>query len=208
MSILAPFVVLQILLTVLLAALLWSVHRRVRKGQFFRYRAWAWLSVCVFLAAGTLALALPRGSGTSLLAVDLASILVICLGLVLMLFDRYQQAEHALSVSMLHGRRVTEENAAFQTEIDQRRTMEQALRESESRYRAVVEDQAELICRFTGDTTITLVNDAYCRYFGRTKEDLVGRSFMELIPGPTTSGCAGTSTRSLPSGPAASSSTG
>ena len=26
------------------------------------------------------------------------------------------------------------------------------------------------------------MNDAYCRYFGRSKEDLVGRSFMELIP--------------------------
>jgi PAS domain-containing protein len=160
MSILAPFVVLQILLTVLLAALLWSVHRRVRQGQFFRYRAWAWLSVYVFLAAGTLALALPRGSGTLLLAVDLVSILVICLGLVLMLFDRYQQAEHALSVSVLHGRRVTEENAAFQAEIDERRQIEQALRESESRYRAVVEDQAELICRFGAGATITFVNDA------------------------------------------------
>ena len=55
-------------------------------------------------------------------------------------------------------------------------------RKGESRYRAVVEDQAELICRFAPSTTITFVNDAYCRYFGRAREDLLGRSFMELIP--------------------------
>jgi PAS domain S-box-containing protein len=179
---LSAFIVLQVLLTFSLAALLWSVHRRVRKGQFFRYWAWAWLSVGVFLAAGTLALSLPRGSGAPLLAVDLSSILIICLGLVLMLLDRYQQAEQALSVSVLHGRRVAEENLAFQAEIDERLKVEHALRESESRYRAVVEDQAELICRFGAGTTITFVNDAYCRYFGRAKEDLVGRSFMDLIP--------------------------
>ena len=71
---------------------------------------------------------------------------------------------------------------AFQAEIDERLKVEKALRESESRYRAVVEDQAELICRFGAGTIITFVNDAYCRYFGRTKEDLLGRSFMELIP--------------------------
>src|SRR5882672_2737078 len=171
------FVVLQLLLTGLLAALLWFLHARVRRGEFFQYWAWAWLSLAVFLAAGTLALALPRGAGAPLLVVDLASILIICLGLVLVLLDRYQQAEHALSMSVLHGRRVTEENLAFQAESDERLKAERAPRESESRYRAVVEDQAELICRFGAGETITFVNDAYCRYYGRTKEDLIGHSF-------------------------------
>ena len=40
----------------------------------------------------------------------------------------------------------------------------------------------DLICRYLPDGTITFVNDAYCRYFGRTREDLIGRSFIELIP--------------------------
>ena len=82
------------------------------------------------------------------------------------------------------GRKVTAENLALQAEIDERHKAEQALRESESRYRAVVEDQAELICRFRSDATITFVNQAYCRYFGRTREQLIGRNFMELIPLP------------------------
>ena len=184
MSSLTSFVVLQLVLTAFLAALLWSVHRRIRRDGPFHYGAWAWLSLALFVAAGTLALAVPRYSGTPLLGLDLASILIICLGVVQVLLDRYGEAQHALSMSVLHGRRVTAENVAFQAEIDERLRVEKALRESESRYRAVVEDQAELICRFGGGTTITFVNDAYCRYFGRTKDDLVGRSFMDLIPEP------------------------
>ena len=57
-----------------------------------------------------------------------------------------------------------------------------ALRESEARYRAIVEDQTELICRFLPDGTLTFVNEAYCRYFGRKREELVGSSFMLHIP--------------------------
>jgi PAS domain S-box-containing protein len=59
---------------------------------------------------------------------------------------------------------------------------EAALRASEERYREVVESQTDLICRFTPDLTLTFVNEAYCRYFGCTREQLIGRSFLELIP--------------------------
>ncbi|MGB2755670.1 MAG: PAS domain S-box protein [Phycisphaerae bacterium] len=57
-----------------------------------------------------------------------------------------------------------------------------ALRRSEAEYRAVVEHQAEFICRWLPDGRITFVNDAYCRYFGKRREELVGQSFMPLIP--------------------------
>jgi PAS domain S-box-containing protein len=57
-----------------------------------------------------------------------------------------------------------------------------ALRSSEERYREVVESQTDLICRYTPDTTLTFVNEAYCRYFGSTREELIGRRFLELIP--------------------------
>lgn len=64
---------------------------------------------------------------------------------------------------------------------DAKRQTEEALRESEARYRAVVEDQTELICRFRPDGTLTFVNDAYCRYFGQTREALMGRLFTPLV---------------------------
>ena len=57
-----------------------------------------------------------------------------------------------------------------------------ALKMSEARYRAIVEDQTELICRFLPDGTLTFVNEAYCRYFDKQREDLIGHSFMPLIP--------------------------
>jgi PAS domain S-box-containing protein len=49
------------------------------------------------------------------------------------------------------------------------RSLERALRSqrvSEARYRAIVEDQTELICRFEPDGTVTFVNEAFCRFFG------------------------------------------
>jgi PAS domain S-box-containing protein len=67
-------------------------------------------------------------------------------------------------------------------DITERKEAENALRTSEKRYRAIVEDQTELICRFSPDATLTFVNDAYCRYFGKTKEELLGFNFFDLIP--------------------------
>jgi len=60
----------------------------------------------------------------------------------------------------------------------------EALRDSEERYRSVVESQTELICRYLPDTTLTFVNDAYCRYFDKTQDELIGAKFLELIPEP------------------------
>lgn len=59
---------------------------------------------------------------------------------------------------------------------------EKSLRKSEERYRNVVETQRELVCRFLPDTTLTFVNDAYCRYFGRSRDELVGSRFIEFVP--------------------------
>lgn len=66
-------------------------------------------------------------------------------------------------------------------DIAERKRAENALRDSEARYRAVVEDQTELICRFLPDGSITFANDAYCRYFGLAREDAAGRSVFSLM---------------------------
>jgi PAS domain S-box-containing protein len=63
-----------------------------------------------------------------------------------------------------------------------RHQMDRRLEESEARYRAVVEDQTELICRFLPDGTLTFVNEAYCRYFGKRRQELTDHSFVPLIP--------------------------
>lgn len=56
---------------------------------------------------------------------------------------------------------------------------QQALELSERRYRAVVEDQSELIIRMLPDLTVTFVNNAYCRFFGRSPEQVLGHSVLE-----------------------------
>src|SRR4030095_12294578 len=67
-------------------------------------------------------------------------------------------------------------------DITERKQVEGELRESGERYRNVGETQTELICRNLPDTTLTFVNDAYCRYFGKRREELIGTKFLELIP--------------------------
>lgn len=72
-------------------------------------------------------------------------------------------------------------NEKLRMEIARRRHVEEMLRESEQRYRAVVENQTELICRFRPDYTVTFVNDALCTYFSKTSEELMGESFLPLV---------------------------
>jgi len=56
-------------------------------------------------------------------------------------------------------------------------SLTRALERSEARYRAIVEDQSELICRFLPDGTLTFVNEAFCRYFGHSRAELLGSSY-------------------------------
>lgn len=56
-----------------------------------------------------------------------------------------------------------------------------ALRESEQRYRGIVEDQIETIARLKLDGTFTFVNDAYCRYFGIPREELIGHNYHPVV---------------------------
>ncbi|MFW5730469.1 MAG: PAS domain S-box protein, partial [Desulfonatronovibrionaceae bacterium] len=68
----------------------------------------------------------------------------------------------------------------FEDITDQVRTR-QNLEIKEHQLREVVENQTELICRFLPDGTLTFVNEAYCRYFGKTRDELLGRRFTPLI---------------------------
>ncbi|CAG1005305.1 MAG: PAS domain S-box protein [Rhizobiaceae bacterium] len=54
-----------------------------------------------------------------------------------------------------------------------------ALAESEARYRNVVETQTEFIVRMRPDGKLTFVNDAYCRYHGRSREELLAPEWCE-----------------------------
>lgn len=66
-------------------------------------------------------------------------------------------------------------------EITSRIMAELALRDSERRYRSIVEGQLDLVCLIKPDSTLAFVNKAYCEFFGKSPEELIGKSFFSLI---------------------------
>jgi len=58
---------------------------------------------------------------------------------------------------------------------------QEALRESEERYRTIVEAQMELVCRFLPDGTLTFVNEAICQLLGQEREEIIGQNFYTYV---------------------------
>jgi PAS domain S-box-containing protein len=63
----------------------------------------------------------------------------------------------------------------------ERRQAERAVSESEKRFRAVVEDQTDMICRFKPDGLLTFVNEAFCRFHGKSVTELIGKNFFQTL---------------------------
>jgi PAS domain S-box-containing protein len=72
-------------------------------------------------------------------------------------------------------------NRKLEREIQERQQIEAELRASEARYRAILEDQTELIARFTPNGTVTFVNGAFCRYFQQQQEDLIDSHYEPVV---------------------------
>ena len=68
------------------------------------------------------------------------------------------------------------------TDVTERKAAQGRLRHSEERYRAIVEGQTEMVCRFRLDGTILFVNGAYARARGATPDGLIGVNFWSFIP--------------------------
>ncbi|HEV8190346.1 MAG TPA: PAS domain S-box protein, partial [Ktedonobacterales bacterium] len=83
-------------------------------------------------------------------------------------------------VPIRQGREATGLCVTF--DITKRKRAEAALRASEARYRDLVEAQTEMICRYRRDGTLTFANEAYSRYFGKSRKELLGKKFFALLP--------------------------
>lgn len=64
----------------------------------------------------------------------------------------------------------------------EKKALDKTLLNSRERYRAVVDDMPALICRFLPDGTLTFVNNSYCEYFNKKRNDLIGYNFLKFVP--------------------------
>jgi len=72
----------------------------------------------------------------------------------------------------------------FITDITDRKQTEELLQLSEARYRAIIESQTDLLCRFLSNGMLTFVNDAYCGYFACPRDAILATDLLAIVPEP------------------------
>ncbi|HON34036.1 MAG: PAS domain S-box protein [Thermovirgaceae bacterium] len=81
---------------------------------------------------------------------------------------------------VVEGRRVA--IYAMYRDITDRKKAEEALQRSEEKYRAIVQQQQEVIVRYSPDWKVTFANEAYCKYYQTTPDEIVGTSMTPHMP--------------------------
>jgi PAS domain S-box-containing protein len=75
-----------------------------------------------------------------------------------------------------------EYHCGFTRDITDRKRAEEALRESEKRYRTIIETAQEGIWTLDSNFHISFVNEKMAGMLGYTQHEMIGRSFAEFIP--------------------------
>lgn len=70
---------------------------------------------------------------------------------------------------------------ATQQHVEQLQQAQSELEKSENRYRRVVEDQIDVICRYDPDFKLTFVNQQYADLYGKTPEEMVGMNILDIV---------------------------
>ena len=73
-------------------------------------------------------------------------------------------------------------NVGFFTDITERRQMEEALRESEKRYRSLYDGSRDGFCHTDMEGRLLEFNTSYQEMLGYTAEELLGKSYKEITP--------------------------
>jgi PAS domain S-box-containing protein len=66
-------------------------------------------------------------------------------------------------------------------DISSEKEQARLLAQSEQRYIGILESQHDMVVRVDSKNRFTYVNDAYCRAFGKSKDELLGQTFTPLV---------------------------
>lgn len=66
-------------------------------------------------------------------------------------------------------------------DISDRKQNEEIIAQARERYLAILENQTELITCFQPGGVLTFVNDAFCRYYGEQRDELIGHTYQHKI---------------------------
>jgi PAS domain S-box-containing protein len=130
----------------------------------------------------------PQGVGRTallwsarLLYADVVVTCGIALGMVLLLVEEYQRSERALFETTRTKHEVAEQNELLQAEIRSRHEVEARLRESEDRYRDLVDNSEDLLCTHDLDGRILSCNPAAARMLGYDVDELLKIPARDLL---------------------------
>ena len=66
-------------------------------------------------------------------------------------------------------------------DITDRIRVEKELKKSEEKYRLIIENQTDLVVKVDNEGRFLFVSPSYCKTFGKTEEELLGKKFMPLV---------------------------
>jgi PAS domain S-box-containing protein len=74
-------------------------------------------------------------------------------------------------------------NIIFATgrDLTKQKRMENALKESEEKYRLLVENQTNMVVKFDPKGKVLFASPSYCEVLGRTEESIIGSNFLPLV---------------------------
>ena len=67
------------------------------------------------------------------------------------------------------------------SDITELKKAEQALQESEQKYRLLVENQTDMVVKVDLDGRFQFISPTYCKIFGKSEAELIGNTFMPLV---------------------------